>query len=343
MHKGGYYTMDMIPLNEMYFGKPIQLTRIEDLFTEVKTKYSTVGNLNMSKYKQILRDPIFKKIAEQLTSLFGFKESILTISPELYINARTITHVIDDNGNMFPLEDKILRKEDMDSVVKVTNNGFRFITKKCPVVFTVVITYGCFAMPNISVQELVAVLLHEIGHQFFYVVTRSYDERANEKFADQLCSMYGYGTELATALTKMNMDRESSFDKKLKDIPILNFFYGLNQIRKNSGSDFVHPHLLSRINALIAQMEQDLKDTPMTPEAKADLEKQLANLKQHVKDSFDSKEGDNIGTRMFKAHLRNQPNEYWERKGNEEADKVSHPAKLNEKIKKYQHKKGWFL
>jgi hypothetical protein len=46
---------------------------------------------------------------------------------------------------------------------------------------------------------------------------------------------------------------------------------------------------------------------------------------------------------MFKAHLRNQPNEYWERKGNEEADKVSHPSKLNEKIKKYQHKKGWFL
>lgn len=330
-------------LNEMYFGKPIQLTRIEDLFTEVKTKYNTKGNLTMSKYKEILRDPIFKKIAEQISSLFGFKEAVVTISPNLSINAYTIPHVIDDNGNMYPLEDKIVKKKDLGAVVKVTNSGFTFIKKKFPVIFTVVITYGCFAMPNITVPELVAILLHEIGHQFFYVVMTSYDARADERFADSFSSQYGYGNELASALTKMTMSNESDFDKKLKNVPILNFFYGLNQIMKHSGSDFIHPHLMSRINVLIAQMEEDIKNTPMSPEAKADLEKQLANLKQYVKDNFEAKEGDNIGTRMVKAHFRNQPNEYWEKRGNEEADKHYTPAKLNEKIRKYQHKKGWFL
>lgn len=334
--------MEMIPLNEMYFGKPIQLTRIEDHINELKTKYNTKGTLTIGRYKEIIKDPILKKIADQLTSLFGFKESIVTISPSMSINAYTIPHVIDDDGNMFPLEDKIVRKKDMDGIIKITNSGFSFIKKKFPVAFTVVITYGCFSLPTLTTPEFVAILLHEIGHQFGYIIHRSFDARADESFSDKFSSMYGYGLELASALKKITIV-DSDFDKKIKDIPILNFFYGLNQIRKHSGSDFIHPHLMSRINGLIAQMEQDLKDTPMSPEAKADLEKQLKLLKEYVKDNFESQEGDNIGTRMMKAHFRNQPDEYWERKGNEEADKYSHPSKLNEKIRKYQHKKGWFL
>ena len=330
--------MERVALNEMYFGKPIQLTRIEDHITAIRMKYRRISRTSC---RELNRDPILKKIGEQLVSLFGFKEAIVTVSTDEYINAFTIPHVIDAHGNLYPLDDKIIRYNEVGSVLKITNAGFRFITKKFPVNLVVVFTMGCFNLPVLTTQELVAIILHEIGHQFFYVVTQSVDARADERFADAFASQYGYGNELASALKKITIV-DSSFDKKLKDVPILNFFYGLNQISKHSVSDGIHPHLLSRYEAIIDQMEQDIKDTPMSAEAKKDLEKQVENLKAYIKDNFDPKEGDNIGTRMMKGHFRNQPNGYWEKRGNEEAKKSYNPVKLNEKIRQYQHKKGWF-
>jgi hypothetical protein len=323
----------------MYFGKPVQLTRVEDYIDELKLKY---GNPNKIKYKELLRDPIFKKIAEQFTDLFGFKESIVTVSNSMVINAYVITAVIDDKGNMFPLGDKIIRPHEVDGVLKITNGGFKIITKKYPTNLTIVITYGCFTLPTLTTKELVAILMHEIGHQFSYIIARVQGDMADEKFADGFASLYGYGPELVSALKKITI-RDDVIDRHIKDVPILNFFYGLTKIVNTFDSDGVHPHLMSRVNHILRQMEYDLENTPMSAEARKDLEKQVKNIKDYIKDNFDSNPNDNIGAKMLKYHLRTQPDGFLEKRWNDEADKKIGPKQLDDKLKKYKKKKGYFI
>jgi hypothetical protein len=128
----------------------------------------------------------------------------------------------------------------------------------------------------------------------------------------------------------------------VKDVPVLNFFYGLNKIRKTAGSDGVHPALKTRYDSVLRQMEYDLEHSDLPPKAKKDLQRQVDNLKRYGTDIFEKSDNDNIGTQMYKAHLRGQATGYWERKGMDEADKTTAPDKLEERVRVFYKKKGWF-
>lgn len=333
-------------LQEMYFGKLLGLAKIEDLFTILKKKYERSIN-SMSSYRDMTRDPILKKIGSEISDLFGFKDVAITITSDKRFNAYTVPFIVDERGNSYDINNRKFDYKKLSGSVIVNNNGFFFNKKKFPTNLLVCLNMGCLFNSPITIPELVAVLLHEIGHNFSMVVMGyNATARADEKFADQFAAMYGYGADLSSAFSKVMIDR-SKFDLFFKDIPVLNVIYGFNQIRKASeeiSEDNPHPVTRNRMESMIRQMETDLKDTPnLTPGMRADLEREIARCKEIVRQTFDPTDKDNMGERMVKNYygITQQQNEM-EMEGEKEADKYSHPTKLNKKIETMYHKKGWF-
>lgn len=338
----------LLSLNEMYFGKQIALSTIEEYFDRLKAQYKNENPMgNGQTYRDLVNDPLLTKIGKEIANLFGFEEVAVTISRRQEFNAYTIPFVVDVDGNCYDFEDKKVTNRQFVGAVTITNDGFMFNKKKFRTNLLVCINLGCLFKTPISTAELVAVLLHEIGHNFSMVVmTKNMTDRADEKFADQFASMYGYGPELASALAK-TMIHYSDFDKSLKDVPLLNVFVGLNQIRKNIGSiasDNPHPVTKNRLLNVVRQLEQDLKDTPnLTPTMKKKMQDQIIQTKKTIDAHFNASPNANIGERITRYYFREmEPGMDAEKEAEEAAEKFSAPTKVNQKMATMIHKKGWF-
>ena len=230
--------MEQYILNEMYFGKLPGLVKIEDYFIKLQQKYKKSNMMqNLSAYREIIKDPILLKISYELMDLFGFKEVTVTIVRDDSFNAYTIPFVADDRGNSYNLEDEKIPFKKLQGAIIVTNSGFKFDKKKFPVNLLVAINLGIL-FPNkndrlvFTIPELIAVLLHEVGHNFSLATLGTGMNKAiksNEVFADSFAAMYGYGKEFSTAFNKLGV-RYSDFDKSIKDTPILNIVVGLKHI-----------------------------------------------------------------------------------------------------------------
>ena len=338
--------MEQYILNEMYFGKSPGLLKIEDYFLKIQQKYKRSNPFsNLSVYREMLKDPILLKIANEIVDLFGFKEAAVTFSREDTINAYCITFVSEPNGDSYTLDEKKIPYEKLLGSVIITNSGYKFNPKKFPINLFTCINLGCLFKNKMNISELMAILLHEIGHNFSLVMcSNKMTDKANETFADSFAVSYGYGAELSHAFSKMAI-RYSNFDKTFKDIPVLNIVTGLNQIRKgiwHYDPDDDHPTNKIRLDNMLRQMEIDLKETPnLTPGMREDLKKQIEYCKKLIHNTYDVTDNDNIGVRMTKYYHREMEPAF-EEDQRKEIDKYAHPTKLNKKIGTMIKPKGWF-
>lgn len=335
-------------LLEMYFGKVPGLIKIEEFFDRIKKAYANEDVFNSGRaYRELIRDPLLRKIGDEIARIFGFKEVAVTISRRTNFNAYTIPFVVDFDGNAYDFSDKKVQYRDLVGAVVVTNSGFSFNKRKFPTNLLVCLNLGCLFKTPISTPELIGVLLHEIGHNFSLVVlSNRMTDRADEKFADQFATMYGYGPELSSALAKTMIDH-SDFDRALKDVPILNVLVGLNQIRKNLGNvsdDNPHPVTKNRLLGVLKQLEQDLKDTPnLTPGMRQDMQAQINQCRKTIDLTFNPSPDANMGERITRYYFNSmEPNFDAEKKAESQAERFSAPTKVNAKIGTMVHKRGWF-
>lgn len=333
-------------LNEMYFGKLPGLLKIEDHFLKIQQKYKRSNPYsNLSVYRDLIKDPILLKISKELMNLFGFKEVAITFSRSSAINAYCIPFIAEANGDAYNLEEKKVPYEKLQKAVIITNSGIKFNPKKFPVNLFISINLGCLFKTKLTIPELMAILLHEIGHNFSLIMlSNKMTKKADETFADSMAVSYGYGAEL-THVFSTGAIRYSDFDKTFRDIPLLNIITGLNQIRKgflNYDPDDDHPTNKIRLDNMIRQMEIDLKETPnLTPGMREDLKKQIEYCKKLVHKTYDVEEHDNIGTRLTKYYYREMEPGF-EEDQRRESDKWAHPSKLNQRIGNMMHPKGFF-
>lgn len=329
--------MDNIVLQEMYFGKLPGLLKIEDLFTKLQQKYKKGDAVkNLSLYRDMIKDPILNKIGNALCELFGFKEVAITIARDDSFNAYCVRYVTDGQGNIYNIDEQKIPFKIAQGSVIVNNNGFMFDKKKLPVNIVICINLGCLFHTKLTLQELMSVLLHEIGHTFSLIMmTNKMTSKADETFADGFAASYGYGEHLTSAFSKIAI-RYSNFDKMLKDVPVLNIITGINQIfwgwlYHDPFED--HPTTKVRLDKILRQMEIDLKETPNLPVGmRKDLQRQINRTKEIISRTYDANDDDTTGVRMTKFYYREmEPG--MEIVQNNEADKYAHPTKINNTIR----------
>ena len=294
-------------LNEMYFGKVIAIQQMEDVLQKLKIKYSTHNWANEIRMiqKDINRDPLVAKLAKYIKDQFGFGEVIVLITPTAKFRAGCIAMVADKHGIAYESDKRV----DLKDSILVTSEGIRFDNKKISPNVLIMISMGILLSPLMTVEELMGALLHEIGHSFSKATLGSeeFNERIDEKFADQFATMYGYGAELAKALTKVATNLQYADVEKLRRIPIVNIFVGLNNIRKSLMGRFFgqnpHPGLNQRFIDSIRQMEYDLKNADnLTPEQKKELALNIQKTKQVVEDYYN--DTPYMPDRMMKFYMR---------------------------------------
>lgn len=133
-------------LNEQYFQNK-KLTQVENLFGELRTKYyhESVTRINT--------DPLVKDISLLIEDIFGFNSFQLIIEQSKVPNAFT-----------YPLSSKI-DAWNYKKCVKKTNEGLQF-TPIAKVNIVGHITTELLLDNQYTDREIVAILLHEIGHNF---------------------------------------------------------------------------------------------------------------------------------------------------------------------------------
>lgn len=134
-------------LNEQYFQNP-KLTKLESLIGELRNTY-----INSGIETSINTDPLVKEISELIEDIFGFTSFQLIIEPSMFHNAYT-----------YPISSKI-DAWNYKKCVKKTNQGLQF-TPIAGVNIVAHIYTGLLFDKKFTDREIVAVLLHEIGHNF---------------------------------------------------------------------------------------------------------------------------------------------------------------------------------
>jgi hypothetical protein len=135
-------------LNETYYGSSPELKRVEVLFAKIKENVISGKSPSDTKEMVELRGIIGK--------MFGFEKVVFDIIPEESgMNAFTIPLFIEE---MFPDPDNYK--------VKKTKHGVMY---SVPANKALYIYMTSFTVKNLSPRELTAVLLHEIGHNFYLI------------------------------------------------------------------------------------------------------------------------------------------------------------------------------
>ena len=142
-------------VQEAYYGKLPEFDELESLFDSVIKKANKEGlnRCNPNKY------PEQKKICKIFSKLFGFKETLFYWEPFYAANAYTYSL------NVF-----MVYTDKKKLIQKRQDKGF--YDSSHSIILSVYITTGLLHK-NMSARELIAVILHEIGHNFDYLQYKS--------------------------------------------------------------------------------------------------------------------------------------------------------------------------
>ena len=150
--------MGLFTLKEAFVGKTHELLLAEQYIAQLREKYmvkdngyyelaKSFGNINM--------DPLLRKIEECLEKEFGFTNVYIMVSLTVD-EAQCIT---------FPVHYNVAKYKEISEAFKNKNTGIKFDPKDDLAVI-VCITSSMLFFPAFSHAEVLAVLLHEIGHNF---------------------------------------------------------------------------------------------------------------------------------------------------------------------------------
>ena len=320
-------------VQEAFFGKVIALKKLEKLIDKLKAKYSPDWTSYIVRiHNDINKDPIIQEMIQLITDQFGFKETMITITKSTKYVAQVI--VLDDQGSMYNKKDD----KELASLIR-TNEGLRFNTKKGePPCVLIIISMGMLLSNRITSGEIVAGLLHEIGHAFSKstLLDPNFNDRVDEKFADNFAIMYGYGPELSSILSKSATYRQYEDIESLRKIPIVNIFLGLKSITSsliNRGiSGNVHPTLYHRMTNTISQLEYELNNVKnltrkQKQEIQSNIDKAKAQLDSYYADTPYASDS------LYKYYLKNiEPSLGKETRAESIADKVISADIMNQKI-----------
>ena len=134
----------MAIINEVYVGR---LPEIEQMIKDVhaiREEYNAKGNISVLKSTKVLE--------KHIEQMWGFKAFIVDIYISNYPNAYT-----ESAGTCLGC--------DMDSVIEYTNKGYRFSPKSNICAVTKIAT-SLLSDKSITDEEILAILLHEVGHSF---------------------------------------------------------------------------------------------------------------------------------------------------------------------------------
>lgn len=141
---------NMTPLNEAYFGETPHLTNALRALSQLRAKYTR------PKYQfdtKCYEDPLLMKYNREMEEEFGFGVFALSIDPSIQYNACTMP---------------IGMKFDTDPIknpVQKTKNGYKF-KKEANYACIVNISAGILFNPKFTDREVMAIILHEVGHNF---------------------------------------------------------------------------------------------------------------------------------------------------------------------------------
>ena len=144
-----FFDKDLKPVNEVYFGKTPELQAIEKQLDVFRNKYMGKYTLN----PRVNNDPELLKFDRMMEDYFGFGCFTLKI-----INERIV------NGCTLPISYRYdVIKNDKNLIVD--KKGFKF--KKEADYAAIIISYsGIIFNPNFTTEEVMAMIMHEVGHNF---------------------------------------------------------------------------------------------------------------------------------------------------------------------------------
>ena len=343
----------VVPLQEMYFGKSNSLLAIEDYINKIKLKYKDKYKemyTDKAKFRELLRDPILKKIGETIKNAFGFNDVAFTVSMSKTPNAYTIPFASDENYNIYDGDQNKVTIDKFKASIIIDNKGFHYDKRKFVSNFLVCVTLGMLF--RFDTGGIVAILLHEIGHNFCKAIVdkKLYSNRADEIFADRFVAMYGYGPEFTAVMQHLHHRGKERGDihKQLLTIPLVNIIVTSFDImsaaflRELSRDE--HPGLVSRLKSQIDMMEADLQDNKqnISPKMRQELQKKIDMCKELNKEFFNSNK-DNVVDKMKKWYWTTlEPALPSNHNMQVFASKGTNPNKLNDDMNRMYKKKGFF-
>ena len=138
-------------INELYIGETKELKEVQHNLSQFR--HNMIDNDYYSR-KEIKKDKWYKEFVKSMKSTFGYK----TFEFEVRFNSK-------ENAYCYSLANQIRKKKDKYSdYVTASKDGFKFKNKfSCKLV----ITEGLLTNESYSDREIMAILLHEVGHSFY--------------------------------------------------------------------------------------------------------------------------------------------------------------------------------
>lgn len=133
-------------IQEAYFGKTPELQEAERILGEWRSKYYGSGNRFVT---AAAADPLFYEFCDKMADIFGFAEYSIILKGDLVANSMTYPTGYTITGNT----SKIIK----------TKNGYKY--DGTPIMVQICFPYVLFD-PSYSDAEIMAICLHEIGHNF---------------------------------------------------------------------------------------------------------------------------------------------------------------------------------
>lgn len=376
-------------LNEAYFGKSETLLKMEEYIGKIRDEYSRFKDNAATENCQL-----FNRLMEQQ---FGMEVFALHIIPSKIKNAFT---------NPIATRFDVFLKNDLSKKVKMDKDRGYYFDKDNGLCIICTIYGGLLEDKKISNAEILAILLHELGHNFADAVNNNikaynrglvftqillqiisaisssfktlpisivsdiyntntfikYHEtdrtekkfgailtgidfkfgdiamnvseffsrisfglgnkinklfaklnklfesdnihapKQNEMLSDKFATIYGYGPELQSALSKMTLNT-GSVEQFVEKIPL--FGPMMNLSYAESTSDFFkydeHPQLIQRINSSISALEFELNKHNLDPKLEKTIKSQINDLKK-TKDRVMTIEKDATKAQQFRAN-----------------------------------------
>lgn len=149
------YTKEQIIISEQYFGKKSEFDKLDSIFQDILITSENMNAVQLAKY--VTNNKLHNKIEKIIKNEFNFKSVVISIqSGGGLINAYTLTF-----PSVFGTKEKI----NHGRLVK-SENGIRF--SKPTGIITIVLNTEVFKVDGITARDITALLLHEVGHNFYY-------------------------------------------------------------------------------------------------------------------------------------------------------------------------------